>query len=306
MPRLWNPGNIAIWAFQRIFPQSTLDRRLLAQPEMEVAEEAMESLISSFKDAGGEFLSIDELHGFTPDRDKPYAVLTFDDGYKDNLEFAMPILKRHQVPACIYVITGYPDKQCIHYWGVLHDYLMSAETLSFELNRKQYQYDLNDKQSRQEALIEINRLIEQNFVKVSEVKLFLEDIGVLQKDSDHALTLSWDELRKLDKDPLITIGSHTVNHSNLFRLHDEEVFNELKHSRERLEEELGHEVEHFAFPYGFFGEREVALCRKCNYKTAASVSPGFVGDTMREYLQLPRLWLNSKLDIVTPSLCQPI
>ena len=109
------------------------------------------------------------------------------------------------------------------------------------------------------------------------------------------LVLNWEEMIRLDQDPLITIGAHTVNHLNLKTLPDAEVRKEMLQSKTLLEAHLQHAIEHFAYPYGSYSEaaeREYALAKECGFKTAmtSQCRPLHSGDchSLPRYSVLPR------------------
>ncbi|VAW92007.1 Polysaccharide deacetylase [hydrothermal vent metagenome] len=139
------------------------------------------------------------------------VVVTFDDGYLDNLEYALPILKKYNIPATIYVTTDFCNQDKSH---------------------PRY------------------------------------------KKSDKRLHLDWDEVSELNKLNNITIGSHTISHPYLSRLDEIAAENEILRSKEIIESKLNTQVQHFCYPSGDFGAREVALIKDAGYLTAVTVSPG--------------------------------
>lgn len=91
---------------------------------------------------------------------------------------------------------------------------------------------------------------------------------------DGRLHLSWEEVRMLARDPLITIGSHTRTHPFLSRLDAQAVEREIRDSRQELESALGIPVKFFCYPSGDFSQREADLVRAAGYEAAVSVAPG--------------------------------
>ncbi len=86
--------------------------------------------------------------------------------------------------------------------------------------------------------------------------------------------LNWDQIRQLDASGLITIASHTVDHSNLPSLSPEQQRFEIFTGKAQLEAQLGHPVRHFAYPYGSFNAATAALVREAGFVTAVSTIPG--------------------------------
>ncbi len=108
----------------------------------------------------------------------------------------------------------------------------------------------------------------------------------------HAIT--WDMLEELVEDPLVEIGSHTINHRRISSLSVEDATLEMAGSRNRLEERLGIPVQHFAFPYGRSGDcgpRDFAIGIEAGYETIATTRKGLMrNDTPLDHL--PRVTLN--------------
>lgn len=91
--------------------------------------------------------------------------------------------------------------------------------------------------------------------------------------------LTWDEIRKLDDEGLITIGSHTINHPNLASLSEEQQRAEIFGGKQELEKQLGRPVYDLAYPYGSFNETSVKLAQQAGFRTAVTTQPGTVHTT---------------------------
>jgi peptidoglycan/xylan/chitin deacetylase (PgdA/CDA1 family) len=86
--------------------------------------------------------------------------------------------------------------------------------------------------------------------------------------------LSWDQVRALDRSGLITIGGHTVDHANLAGLSDHDQAAEILDSKVGIEQQLGHPIRHFAYPYGAYNDTSINLVRQAGYVTAVTTLPG--------------------------------
>ena len=84
---------------------------------------------------------------------------------------------------------------------------------------------------------------------------------------DEQLGIGTEELKKLDADPLCTIGAHTLSHPKLDTLSHEEQNKEIADSKLELERLLGHPVQHFSFPHGAHNADTLAICRELGFKT---------------------------------------
>lgn len=121
-------------------------------------------------------------------------------------------------------------------------------------------------------------------------------IGANKKDLPNCEAyLNWDEIRKLDRDGLITIGSHTINHPNLASLSEDQQRAEIVGGKQELEKQLGHPVYDLAYPYGSFTDITARLAEQAGFRTAVTTLPGlthtgaqlFTLTRLRNSLELP-------------------
>ena len=103
------------------------------------------------------------------------------------------------------------------------------------------------------------------------------------------LVLDWEELRELNRHPLITIGAHTHNHPNLKKCTEPEVLEEMKICKKLLEEKIDFPVNHFAFPFGKKNHadvREFVSAKNTGYMTSVTTRSGIISD--ENTFDLPR------------------
>ncbi len=86
----------------------------------------------------------------------------------------------------------------------------------------------------------------------------------------------------------VTMGSHTLTHPRLPECPPERKAREIADSRKRLEDQLGHAVEHFAYPYGLYDDQALELVRTAGYRSACSTRSGFNNPRVDRY-QLRRI-----------------
>ena len=182
----------------------------------------------------------------------PYAALiTFDDGYLDNYTSALPLLRKHNFPALIFLTTGHIGTNAPFYWDMAAYCFMHTQNdhLTFPDGRV-------ESWSNQAELDQVsNNLIE--FMKTlpeAEKLRYVQNLPVLLGVSIPAgffkrLMMDWDQVREMQKGG-IEFGAHTVRHPILTRIPLEEVREEVVGSKARIEEELGVPVLGFAYPNG--------------------------------------------------------
>jgi peptidoglycan/xylan/chitin deacetylase (PgdA/CDA1 family) len=148
--------------------------------------------------------------------------ITFDDGYRDNLTIAAPILDRYRLPATLFLATGFVERAENQWSDTLHR-LPLATGLKKRLHRQ---------------LLDASQ---------GERMRVLADFQVEEKPR---LMLDWDEARRLCRGyPLFEIGGHTREHLDLTK-HQVEARAQIEGCAADLRRELGVEPQHFSYPYG--------------------------------------------------------
>lgn len=267
---------------------------------LEVTDSYLEAVILRVKEKGLDIVSLDEAHKrlTTPGKHKRFCVFTFDDGYRDNLLNAYPILERHQVPFTIYVPSAYPDGKGELWWLTLEEVVRKQDYLTVNLDGEQAFLDCRTEAEKYAAFEKIYWWLRG--VSEDEQRAFVRELAALYKVDMAAqcrdLIMTWDEIRMLADDPLCTIGAHTVGHYAVARLSREKALVEMREGARILECALGKWPEHFSYPYGAptaAGQRDFALARELGFKTAVTTRPGMLFKAHKDHLTaLPRVSLN--------------
>lgn len=243
------------------------------------------------------------------------VVVTFDDGYADNLHQARPLLEATGVPATVFVIAGQLDSEREFWWDELERVLLSTSTLPDQLtltiNGQRYRWNLQqngekdcanrkwhvlmkaDPTPRQAAYRELAGLL-RGLESDARERLLAQVVDWARIDvegqPDYRRALTSDELQALARDGLIEIGAHTMTHPLLSNLPVEAQQAEIAASKRRLEDVLGWPVTSFSYPFG--GQSDytadtVRLVKKVEFACACSNFPGLVTWESDPY-QLPR------------------
>lgn len=259
----------------------------------------LDEVLTLVRDTGFDIIPLDEVRGrLDKGGDKPFACFTLDDGYRDNRDFALPVFKRHNAPFTIYVPTDYPDGRGRLWWIELESILRAARHLTVDMDGDLRHFPLAttaEKYAAFEALYWWLRTIpETRLHQVLAELAFSVGYDASRLCSD--LVMTWDEIRELAKDPLVTIGAHTVRHFAVAKLSPEDATAEIAGSIRRVEQELGHPCRHFSYPYGgedAAGERDFAIAKTLGLETAVTTRRGFLHPGhVNELTALPRLSLN--------------
>jgi peptidoglycan/xylan/chitin deacetylase (PgdA/CDA1 family) len=252
---------------------------------------------------GIDIVSLDEMHRRLTERDfgRRFACLTFDDGYRDNKQWAYPILKTHEAPFAIYIPTSFPDRRGKLWWVALETVIADNASIVAVVDGREQRYDCTAPAQKRETFDAIYWWL-RGLPDEADVHAFVEALsaryGVDMAPVGDALCMTWDEIRELAADPLVTFGAHTVNHVMLGKADEATARAELSASCEVIAAALGKPVAHFAYPYGgpdLVGKREFRLAAEVGYKTAVTTRPGVLfAEHVQHLMALPRLSLNGE------------
>jgi peptidoglycan/xylan/chitin deacetylase (PgdA/CDA1 family) len=292
-------GQGVIFTLHQVQPTST--RAFDPNGILRVTPEFLESVLLQVRAAGFDLLSLDDaaerISGRTVSA-RPFACFTFDDGYRDNLTAAYPILKRHDVPFCIYVPTDFPDGRGELWWLVLEDVVRRSPKLIVQLGgavRTFISGTPAEKFTAYETIYWWLRGLPEHRAR-QVVRELASGAGVDSAAMCRDLIMNWDEVRSLSLDPLVTIGAHTRSHFALAKLSPNEAREEIAVSVARIEAELGRPCRHFSFPYGdetSAGPRDFEIVQGLGIATAVTTRKGLIHGGPGECLTgLPRVSLN--------------
>ena len=250
-----------------------------------------------------DIVTLDEMHerligGYSRRR---FVCLTFDDGYRDNLQWAYPILKKHEVPFALYVPTSFPDRIGEIWWVALERVVANNDRIGLYIDGRERRFDCarpDEKKNIYEQLYWWLRSLETEDELRAVVRDLAARYGIDMKALCDELCMSWEDIAELSRDPLVTIGAHTVNHYMLKKTPDRVARAEMEMSRAVIESAIGIRPAHFAYPVGdpsSAGPREFAIAAELGFKTAVTTQPGVLFREHRNHLTaLPRISLNGE------------
>jgi peptidoglycan/xylan/chitin deacetylase (PgdA/CDA1 family) len=299
--RPWLGGVGAIMTLHHVRPPR-LDR---FQPNrlLEVNPAFFERVIRRLRRSGTDLISLDEMHRRMTERDfkKRFVCITFDDGYRDNLDFAYPVLKKYEVPFAIYVATGFTDRVGEMWWLALETVIAKNKLVGMRLDGEDRLFNCRTPEEKSAAYAYVywwlrHRESEEELRRVVRELAARYDVDIPKFCAD--LCMTWPELAGLAADPLVTIGAHTVNHVMLAKVTETAVRSELENSRAVIEAALGVKPQHLAYPVGdrtSAGPREFKIAAEVGYKTAVTTRPGAVFRGHADHLTaLPRISFNGE------------
>lgn len=270
---------------------------------LEVTPRFLEKVVRYLRRCNLDLVSLDEMHRRLTEGDfrRRFVCITIDDGYRDTLQFAYPILKRHEAPFTVYIPTSFPDRLGELWWLALEAVVARNEHVSVLVSGRQQNFDARTVAEKRHLFEELYGWV-RSLATEDELRKVVRDLcGRYQVDIAafcDELCMNWDELAKLAADPLVTIGAHTVNHVMLAKVPERMARSEMEMSRSVIEASLGVRPGHLSYPVGdktSAGPREFRIAAELGFKTAVTTRPGVLFPSHRQHLMaLPRISLNGE------------
>jgi peptidoglycan/xylan/chitin deacetylase (PgdA/CDA1 family) len=273
--------------FHRVLPRAELSTHLLHRPRFEVSVEYFEQVLEELRSDGYRFVSLDHMVsriqlGQEVDRQ---VSITFDDGFSDIVQHALPLLERFDAPFVSYVSTGYPDGKLLHISAAIEHFVRQRERIELSLPAGNICLDTATREGKQSA---VRQLEHAAFTQFSGLERAAEALG-LEQTPFRACNLSWEQLAALARHPLCVLGAHTVTHRDLTQATRGEIRWELEESNRRLAQHTGERPRHFAYPFGRYGElaREEGL--RVGYRVMVKTGRACLEPAQLDLAAVPRI-----------------
>lgn len=211
---------------------------------------------------------------------RPVA-LTFDDGYKDNFQYAFPILKKHNAAATFFIPTGFVEDNHLFWWERLASAIASTSLKKAEVRIWSDSLNLKLDGTHQRATTFKKIAAILKYKKLTLINDFLENLSTLLKVTYPrfpSYTMTWNQIAELCTSGIVRIGAHSHTHQPLTILEDGELAEELNISRQMFLDKLGITVDCFAYPYGEvsdFNQNIKNYVHKNGYRCALTMRQGF-------------------------------
>lgn len=292
---LRSPGAGAILRFSRVRPR----RRGGFQPlrEDEITPQFLDRAIRALKRWRYDVLGMDEVcrRAVTLPEKRRFVALTFDGAPKDLISFAYPVLARHSVPFTVYVPTAFPDGVGEAWWLALEQVIARESRISLMMGEKEQRFTVTGNAEKQALFSHLEgwlRSLPPPDLSAAIADLctrYRIDLAALSREA----SMDWEDLAKLAADPLVTIGSATVNYPVLANMKDAAALREMTMGKAVAEAAFRRDVRHLAFPFGdhsSFRRSHVVTAEEAGFASAVSTIPGIVDAEGRTNLRaLPRI-----------------
>jgi peptidoglycan/xylan/chitin deacetylase (PgdA/CDA1 family) len=288
-------GAGVILRFERVRPRRTL--RFQPLKSQEITPKFLDRTIRALKRWNFDVVSMDEVcqRAVTLASPRRFVCLTFDGGYKDLMTSAYPVLRKYRVPFTVYLPTAFPDGLGEAWWLALEAVIARKDRISLVMDRKEQRFDVRataEKNQLYDFLASWMRTLppaDLSFAINDLCKRYSVDLAALTREA----SMDWEDLAKLAADPLVTIGSATVNYPVLSNLRDADALREITMGKAVAQAAFRHDIEHFAYPFGdraSWSPRHVVMAEEAGFISAASAISGVVETEGRTSLHaLPRI-----------------
>jgi len=229
------------------------------------------------------------------------VALTFDDGYVDNLLAAEPLLRQYDVPATVFVASGYTDRGCEFWWDELERILLAPDDLPAQMivplsggprvldlgasahyslaaaaRHMHWRAYRSDPPTERHAafLATWEQLVTLHDAEQwSALRSLLDAAGRAPAMRPSCRPMTAGELGTLARGGVMEIGAHTLTHPALPALSAAEQEREIRDGAAALEAILGHAVRGFSYPHGRFTEDTVRIVREAGFTYACAGVP---------------------------------
>jgi peptidoglycan/xylan/chitin deacetylase (PgdA/CDA1 family) len=308
---LWYSG--IIWLYEKVTPTHghiiELHRigenstSFPSNKRLNISEQRLTSFIKHFVKKKYSFITLDDYCAGNYPHNKKFLIFTLDDGYLDNLTHALPIFEKYNIPFTIYLCSGFPDGTSLLWWYDLEYIVKKYDSLEFAFRGTQYTFKtISNKQQKVafNAICELCLSCNSSDIGLLEEILFSKYMKSEGNISSN-ISLNWDNIIELSRNPLVTLGCHGVDHISLQNLTEEEIKRDLIESKKRIELKIGKPVIHYSFPFGIFPQSQIKIRDILEYQgftTAVTSSKGNINTFSREVrYNLPRLTLHSQTEM---------
>lgn len=241
--------------------------------------------------------------------DPRQAVITFDDGYLDNLTNARPLLEKYAMPGTVFVVSDAIGQQREFWWDTLDRLLLGEhplpEALQLRIAGRVRQWNLDSasggRGGRAVSRTQLHRQLWRRMrvmpaaERWAAIEALREWTGLPAEVRPDRRVMDEHDLRELADGGLVEIGAHTASHPRLSALPQREQFAEIERGKARLEAIIDRPVTSFSYPFGGtldVSSTSVEAVRQAGFSSACTTRHGAVRPATDPY-RLPRLYVGN-------------
>jgi peptidoglycan/xylan/chitin deacetylase (PgdA/CDA1 family) len=287
-----------IFTLHRVLPEDPAD--FAPNAILQVKPAFLDFAIRRVRELGLDIVDLGEgLRRIESDEpERKFVVFTFDDAYRDNLRYALPVLRRNQCPFTLYVPTAFVDGVGEVWWQALEEIIAGQKAIAVTyagdtdyipcatLSEKNTAFA--NVYARMRAMPEAER--------VELIRALAAQYGFDLQAHCRELIMDWTELKLFAAEQLCTLGAHTVHHYELAKLAAADARSEIEQSLRVMKAQFGMAPIHLSYPIGgaaACGPREFEMAEELGLRSAVTTRPGGLYAKHRKSMHsLPRVSLN--------------
>lgn len=311
---------IVIWAIHGVMDDQDNPAWRPLRPQL--SRTKLEEYMRVFSRRGYRFISLEDAKEMLRGRKhiQPYSmVLTFDDGYRNNLTHALPILRRYNAPATFYLPTGFLDNPKPFWWDRLDYALQQANVHGREVKVGSFAMilDSSSRPALQESYKRLRRMAKEQQMSDHDFMQDIDQLAVqleqesgrvlsdIQEDDDYSAIMTWDQISQCTNND-VTFGSHTVDHVRLGLVDVEIARDQLVRSKQHIEDRTGKRCMSICCPNGSHSDETTAIARECGYVCQFTGEEGLncVGDDLMTLKRISLPVDMSGTELIAKVVCQ--
>ena len=293
-------GAGAILSIHHVRPR----RKAAFQPNrnLEVSPRFLDAALGHFRRWKIDVVSLDEMHRRLTGRDfkRRFVCFTLDGGYADHKEWAAAIFKKHDAPFAMFLPTSFADRRGELWWQVLEDVVAKTDEVLMLMNGREQRIECADLAEKERVYAGIYDWLMRRETD-EEIRESVRDLAARYHvdipEICNRECLTWDQIGEIARDPLVTVGAHSVAFPVLSKISAAKAQSEMKMSRAVIEGALGHAPDYVAYPFGerdTAGEREFRMAGELGFKAGFTRRSGLIYPDHANHLHaLPRVTLTA-------------
>ena len=291
-------GRGVILTFHRVRPFAPPTPGYAPNRLLEIEPTFFDAALALVRRRGFEFVSLDEARRRLVEGGPRFAAVTFDDGYRDTRDFALPILEKHAAPVTVFFATGFLDRSARLWWLELEEALRRLDAATVEIGGRTVAVEARTPAEKAAAFEQIYWALRARPEEelLAATGALAAAAGVSSAAIADQLFMDWDEAAAFAQRPLVAAGAHSRAHRMLAKWPEAQARGEMAGSKAALERRFGRAVDAFAYPVGdpsSAGPREFALAREVGFACAVTTRPGMLyADHAAHLWALPRVSVN--------------
>ena len=271
-----NSNDLSIYLFHGVIKNKLKNNSVRNYNFKHINQKIFEKYIR-FLANNGEAITLNDIFGKNLKFRNKY-IITFDDGFYNNYKYALPILKKYNVPHIIYLTTNYVDKNLISWIDRIDIAIDNCKKKFLYSNFFKKKFKLGNRSNK---IIFLNFI--RNYCKLLKkidlnefVEILLKDLKLsapITSNNDIDKKLDWNHIIKMNKNNLTEFGGHSHNHNILGHLSKSQYIKEIKNSLNYLKKKGNLQIKHYSYPEGFessFNQKIINLLKKNKIQTGVT------------------------------------